>query len=59
MENKHMIHVLSEVAAMLGITFYFSQQNKRLKGYIEDLAQRMEEQEDLIQRHEEMLKDET
>lgn len=51
-----MIHVLSEVAAMLGITFYFSQQNKRLKGYIEDLAQRMEEQEDLIQRHEELLK---
>lgn len=51
-----MIHVLSEVAAMLGITFYFSQQNKKLKGYIEDLAQRMEEQEDLIQRHEELLK---
>ena len=56
MENKHMIHVLSEIAAMLGITFYFSKQNKKLKGYIEDVAQRMEEQEDLIQRHEEMLK---
>lgn len=51
-----MIHIVSEVVALLGITFYFNQQNKRLKGYIEDLAQRMEEQEDSLKRQEDMIK---
>lgn len=57
LENKQqMIHIASEVVVLLGLTFYFNQQNKKLTGHIEDLAQRIEEQEDLIQNHENVIK---
>lgn len=56
MENKEALHVASEVVVMLGLTFYFNQQNKKLKGYIEDIVQRIEEQEDIIQKHEELIR---
>ncbi len=56
-ENKQqLIHVASEVVVLLGITFYFSQQNKKLMGHIEDLAQQVEEQNDIIISHEKILK---
>ena len=55
-ENKHIIHIMSEIAVLLGITFYFNQQNQKLKSCIEDLTQRMEEQEDTLKRQEEMIK---
>ena len=56
MENKHIIHIISEIVVLFGITFYFNQQNQKLKSYIEDLAQRMEEQEDALKRQEEIIK---
>lgn len=57
LENKQqMIHIASEVVVLIGLTFYFNQQNKKLTGHIEDLAQRIEEQEDLIQNHENVIK---
>lgn len=56
MENKQMIHIASEIVVIVGLTFYFNQQNKKLKGHIEDLAQRVEEQEDLLQKHEGIIR---
>jgi len=56
MENKQMVHIASEVVILVGLTFYFNQQNKKLKGHIEDLAQRVEEQEDLFQKHEQVIR---
>jgi hypothetical protein len=38
------------------IIFYFSSKNKKLLGHIEDLSQRLEEQEDIIQKHELIIK---
>ena len=55
-DNKQMIHILSEVVVLVGLTFYFNQKNKKLMAHIEDLAQRMEEQEDLLQKHDQLLK---
>lgn len=54
--KQQLIHVASEVVVLLGLTFYFNSQNKKLTGHIEDLAQRIEEQEDLIQNHENIIK---
>lgn len=56
LENKQLVHIASEVVILLGLTFYFNQQNKKLKGYIEDLVQRVEEQEDLLQKHEQIIR---
>jgi hypothetical protein len=56
-DNKQMmVHIISEVVVLVGITFYFNQKNKKLMAHIEDLAQRVEEQEDLLQKHEQIIK---
>ena len=55
-DNKQlMIHVVSEVVVLVGITFYFNQKNKTLLAHIEELAQRVEEQEDLLQKHDQII----
>lgn len=56
MENKQLVHMASEVVVLMGLTFYFSQKNKKIMGHIEDLAQRVEEQEDLLQKHEQVIR---
>ena len=56
MENKQMIHIVSEIVVLVGLTFYFNQKNRKLMSHIEDLAQKIEEQEDLLQKHEEIIK---
>ena len=56
MENKQMIHIASEIVALVGLTFYFNQKNNKLLRHIENLAQKIEEQEDLLQKHENVIK---
>lgn len=51
-----LIHIVSEVVVLVGLTFYFNQKNKKLMAHIEDLAQRIEEQEDLLQKHDQIIK---
>ena len=48
--NKHLIHIVSEIVVFVGISIYFSSKNTKLSKHIEDLAQRLEEQEDRIQK---------
>lgn len=56
-DNKQMmVHIVSEVVVLVGLTFYFNQKNKKLMAHIEDLAQRIEEQEDLLQKHDQIIK---
>lgn len=50
-ENKQLVHIASETVVILGVVFYFSQQNKKLSSHIENLAQRLEEQEDLVRKY--------
>lgn len=55
-ENKSMlVHLAVESVIILAITFYFSQKNKKLMGHINDLIERIEEQEDIIQKHEQLI----
>ena len=56
MENKQMIHIASEIVVLIGLTFYFNVKNKKLMGHIEDLSQRVEEQQDLLQKHEQVIR---
>ena len=51
-----MIHIASEIVVVIGLTFYFNQKNKKLMSHIEDLSQRIEEQEDLLQKHEQVIR---
>ena len=55
LKNKQMIHIATEAIALIGLAYYFSSKNKKLLEHIEDLAQRLEEQEDMIKKHEEII----
>ena len=54
-DKSTMIHIAGEAIVTLGLVFYFSNKNKRLSSHIEELAQRIEEQEDQIQKLENNL----
>ena len=55
LEKKDIIHIATEIVVLIGITFYFSSKNKKLLDHIEDLSKRLEEQEDLLQKHEKII----
>jgi hypothetical protein len=48
LENKQMIHVAYEIIVLTGLAFYFRQKNKTFIFKIEDLAERIEEQDEKI-----------
>lgn len=54
-ENKQIIHIAIEVIIIAGIVFYFSSKNKKLLQHIENLSQRLEEQDELLQKHEKII----
>ena len=56
MENKQIIHIASEIVAFAGVIYYFNQKNKKLLSHIQDLSQKIEEQTELLQKHEEVIK---
>lgn len=55
LEKKDIIHIATEIVVLIGITFYFSSKNKKLIDHIEDLSKRIEEQEDVVQKHEKII----
>ena len=55
-DNKQMVHIVSEIIVLIALVYYVNQKNKKLLGYIEDLSQRIEEQEDKIENHETILR---
>jgi uncharacterized protein YoxC len=48
LQNKQLIHIGLEVVALCGLAMYFSNKNKKLTSHIEDLTQKIDEQEDEI-----------
>jgi hypothetical protein len=56
LENKQIIHIATEIVALVGIVFYVSSNNRKLSTHIEDLSQRLEDQEDLVQKHEQIIR---
>ena len=55
LENKQLIHIAAEIIILVSLVYYFNQKHKKLLTIVEDLAQRIEEQEDLIQKHEKII----
>jgi hypothetical protein len=59
-DNKNqIIHIACEVIVLFGIVYYVNYKNKKLLRTIESLAQRIEEQDDLIVRLEDLIKAQT
>ena len=56
METKQIIHIASEIVVLVALFVYFTQKNKRLSKHIQELAERLEQQEDIIQRHEQVIR---
>lgn len=54
-ENKQMIHIASEVVVLVGLTYYFSQKNRKLMSQIEDLHQKIEEQDENINKNYQLI----
>ena len=55
-ENKYLIHIASEIIIIIGIAFYFNKENKKLKSNIDDLSQRIKEQDELLKNHSQLIK---
>jgi len=55
-ETKQIVHIATEIVILLGIVFYFSSKNKKLIEHIEELSNRLDEQEDTIQKHEQIIR---
>jgi hypothetical protein len=49
------IHVVIEIITLMGLILYIQHQNKNLKKQINELTARVDDQDEIIQRHEEVL----
>ena len=56
MENKNLLIVALQVILIIGLVIYFNKKNNTLLIHIQDLSQRVDEQEDLLQKHEDIIK---
>jgi hypothetical protein len=56
LENKQLLHVAGEVVILLGVTYFITQKHKKIMAHVEDLAQRLEEQDEMIQKHEQVIR---
>jgi hypothetical protein len=55
LKNKQIIITIAEITVVIGVCYYFSRKNKELVTKIEILAKKFEEQQQLINRHEEII----
>jgi hypothetical protein len=56
-ENRQvMMHVVAEVAAIGALAFYFHKKNKVLQGQLNELYQQVQSQQELIEQHDQVLK---
>jgi len=56
MDNKQqMIHIFTEVVALVGVTIYFNNKNKKLSEQIQELQLLVVEQGDTIKKHEQLI----
>ena len=55
LEQKQIIHIVVEIVVLTGVSFYFASKNKQLSSSIQALSKKLEEQEEIIQRHEQIL----
>lgn len=56
LQNQKLFHIVSEFLILIVLIYYYNQKYKKMLSYIEDLVQRVEEQEEIIQKHDQILK---
>ena len=54
--NNQILHIAAECAVIAAITFYVSIKYKQIQANLESLKNRIEEQSEIIQKHEAMIK---
>ena len=54
--NNQVLHIAAECAVIAAITFYVSIKYKQIQATLESLNNRLEEQSEIIQKHEVMIK---
>ena len=55
LENKQLIHVVSEVLILGGLILHFKKKNTELVSYIEKIEDRLENQDRILLNHENMI----
>ena len=56
LEHKQIIHVVSEVVIIASVSYFFYQKNRKLSQEIENLAQLLQEQQNILDKHENLIK---
>ena len=56
LEHKQIIHVVSEVVIIASVSYFFYQKNRKLSQEIENLAQLLQEQQNMLEKHENLIK---
>jgi hypothetical protein len=56
LENKQIIHVVSEAIIICSVCYYFNSKMKAMMAHIEDLSIKLEEQSGIIDRHEQIIR---
>ena len=57
LNTSQVIHIVTEMIALLSITAYFMNENKKLTGKLNSLSEKVEEQDEKLQKHEKVLFD--
>jgi hypothetical protein len=57
LNKKDIIHIIAEIAVVVGVVYYFSLQNKKLLEHIQKLDSKLEEQQKVIDSHEVIIKE--
>jgi hypothetical protein len=57
LNTSNLIHIVAEVVTLLAITTYFLHQNRKMTELIDSLTERLEEQEEKIEKHDKVISD--
>lgn len=57
LNTSNIIHIVAEVVTLLAITTYFLHQNRKMNELIDSLTERLEEQEEKIEKHDKVISD--
>lgn len=55
LNTSNLIHIVAEVVTLLAITTYFLHQNRKMTELIDSLTERLEEQEEKIEKHDKVI----
>ena len=57
LNTSNIIHIVAEVVTLLAITVYFLQQNRKMMNLIDSLTDKVDEQDEKIEKHDKVIAD--